>query len=76
MVNIGTIILRPFDKNKKMWFITIVAGLTSIGLIGPTIGIDLINFNNEFIFGIKWGMILGIGLLWMAIWSRFPGKAM
>lgn len=75
MADIIKLILLPFDKIKKMWFIRIIGSLTAIGLIGPKIGVNIIDFN-ELLFGIPWSIILGIGILWIVIWALFPGKAM
>lgn len=76
MVNIINFILRPFDKNKKMWFIRIIGGLTAIGLLGPKIGVRILDFNEVFLFGIPWSIVLGIGILWIVIWAMFPGKSL
>lgn len=74
MVRIKDILLRPLGlkRNAKMWIIFIVNILVALGLIGTKIGINIMNFNSK-ILGVEWGIILGIILLWIAIWAKFEG---
>ena len=67
-------ILRPFGVQRpfKMWVIFITNFLVAIGLIGPKLGINFVNFQGKFLIT-EFGIVLGIILIWIAIWAKFDG---